>query len=313
MYIVDLQTSNPINDGIAAATDVSLHFSPPNQATIAEAEQPSLATQDLVEIHVATIFKMESIFRSVRETYEAREQVREVIREQRNAAENVVREAQHALVSLHTEEDLSVALAKIRPLLALTGAAVAKVEAALPEEPGSFYRYSDIWYSQRQTIVMMGVLVQFVDGDVLADVDEVCKLAGAHVHLPLEDYLMGVCNAVSDLARLSMSRVIKTDYATAARCAVFGSNVFDALKELNFRNDFLRKRYDGVKYDVKRLEEIVYDISIRGLLVTPATRAGGERGTDGNSILGDDVAASDLAADTEDKVVKRESLMDQTE
>lgn len=34
---------------------------------------------------------------------------------------------------------------------------------------------------------------------------------------------------------------------------------------LNLKNDGLRKRFDGLKYDVKKIEEIVYDISIRGL------------------------------------------------
>lgn len=27
---------------------------------------------------------------------------------------------------------------------------------------------------------------------------------------------------------------------------------------------FMRKRYDGLKYDVKKVEEVVYDLSIRG-------------------------------------------------
>jgi len=31
------------------------------------------------------------------------------------------------------------------------------------------------------------------------------------------------------------------------------------------KNDSLRKRFDAIKYDVKRCEEIVYDLSIRGL------------------------------------------------
>lgn len=37
---------------------------------------------------------------------------------------------------------------------------------------------------------------------------------------------------------------------------------------LNLKNDGLRKRFDALKYDVKKIEEVVYDIKIRGL--TPA-------------------------------------------
>lgn len=43
---------------------------------------------------------------------------------------------------------------------------------------------------------------------------------------------------------------------------------------LNLKNDSLRKRFDALKYDVKKIEEVVYDLSIRGL--TPGGVAGGE-------------------------------------
>lgn len=38
---------------------------------------------------------------------------------------------------------------------------------------------------------------------------------------------------------------------------------------LNLKNDSLRKRFDALKYDVKKIEEVVYDISIRGLRPAP--------------------------------------------
>lgn len=31
------------------------------------------------------------------------------------------------------------------------------------------------------------------------------------------------------------------------------------------KNDTLRKKFDGIKYDLKKVEEVVYDLSIRGL------------------------------------------------
>ncbi len=32
-----------------------------------------------------------------------------------------------------------------------------------------------------------------------------------------------------------------------------------------YPTDWLRKRFDGIKYDLKRVEGVVYDINIRGL------------------------------------------------
>lgn len=41
---------------------------------------------------------------------------------------------------------------------------------------------------------------------------------------------------------------------------------YDFLKRLlNLKNDLLRKRYDSIKYDLKKIEEVVYDINIRKL------------------------------------------------
>jgi hypothetical protein len=34
---------------------------------------------------------------------------------------------------------------------------------------------------------------------------------------------------------------------------------------LNLKNDTLRKKFDSIKYDLKKVEEVVYDLSIRGL------------------------------------------------
>jgi len=35
---------------------------------------------------------------------------------------------------------------------------------------------------------------------------------------------------------------------------------------LNLKNDSLRRRFDALKYDVKKTEEVVYDLSLRKLI-----------------------------------------------
>jgi predicted translin family RNA/ssDNA-binding protein len=86
------------------------------------------------------------------------------------------------------------------------------------------------------------------------------------VRIELEDYLVGLCNLVSELSRMSVNRVTIGDFEFAVQAAKFCSEILAGFRLLNFRNDYLRRRFDGMKYDVKKLEEVVYDISIRGLL-----------------------------------------------
>ena len=49
------------------------------------------------------------------------------------------------------------------------------------------------------------------------------------------------------------------------RIGAFVLEVNTGLRLLNFKNDNLRKRYDGVKYDMKKIEGVIYDLRVRGL------------------------------------------------
>ena len=46
---------------------------------------------------------------------------------------------------------------------------------------------------------------------------------------------------------------------------------------LNLKNDNLRKKFDGIKYDLKKVEEVVYDLSIRGLNKPVGKQAEGDK------------------------------------
>ena len=52
-------------------------------------------------------------------------------------------------------------------------------------------------------------------------------------------------------------------------------------RQLNLKNDNLRKKFDGIKYDLKKVEEVVYDLSIRGLNKPVVKKVeGGEEGAE---------------------------------
>lgn len=42
--------------------------------------------------------------------------------------------------------------------------------------------------------------------------------------------------------------------------------MFSGFQILNLKNDVLRKRVDALKYRVKEVEDVVYDLSLRGLI-----------------------------------------------
>jgi len=74
-----------------------------------------------------------------------------------------------------------------------------------------------------------------------------------------------VISLVSELSRLSVNLVTLGDFDGPFRISFFVRDLFTGFSILNFKNDNLRRRFDAIKYDLKRIEEVVYDISLRGL------------------------------------------------
>ena len=56
------------------------------------------------------------------------------------------------------------------------------------------------------------------------------------------------------------------DYQSPLAIAKFIGDLDAGFRLLNLKNDNLRKRFDGLKYDLKKCEEVVYDITLRGLV-----------------------------------------------
>lgn len=209
---------------------------------------------------------LEATFAEVTAVLTAQDETRDRIRAVRDVADTEVRRAVRALAALHLAPDMAGAAAAAAEKLSACGAALKAVEDACPDEPGALFQYHDIWRGALQQAAYACVLLEFVAAGGLAGRERVVSMLGADLRLPLEDYLWAVCHAVSELPRLAMNRVTLGDYVTPKRNAQFAANVFDAFLQCNFRNDFLRKKFDGMKYEVKKLEELIYDLSVRGLL-----------------------------------------------
>jgi hypothetical protein len=59
--------------------------------------------------------------------------------------------------------------------------------------------------------------------------------------------------------------VTQGDYSRPVQIAKFIKHVHAGFQILNLKHDSLRKRSDGIKYRVKEVEDVVYDLSLRGL------------------------------------------------
>ena len=148
-----------------------------------------------------------------------------------------------------------------------SGNVFASLNRAVPIE--SYYKYSNMWQQKSSQLSFLCALKHWLETGELISLEKVQEQLGMTnltVHIPLEDYLHGVCNLFSELSRLCVNSVTRGDFNTPVRIKDFLIELNGAFRLLNFKNDNLRKRFDGLKYDIKKVEEIVYDLSVRGLI-----------------------------------------------
>ncbi|VDO78512.1 unnamed protein product [Onchocerca flexuosa] len=84
-------------------------------------------------------------------------------------------------------------------------------------------------------------------------------------HLDVEDYLFGLLQLANELSRFSINAVVVGNSILPFKIADFLYDLDAKFRLLNLKNDGLRRRYDALKYDVQRAEQVVYDLTIRGL------------------------------------------------
>lgn len=78
-----------------------------------------------------------------------------------------------------------------------------------------------------------------------------------------DEYLGGLLDFAGELNRLAVARATKRDVVSVQHCR----EVLDALNGqfllVNFRNGALRQKYDGLKYSLQKVENLLYELSLR--------------------------------------------------
>lgn len=135
----------------------------------------------------------------------------------------------------------------------------------------SYWRYSNSWSHTNSWISFQAAFIIYLESEKLATRPEVAEIMGLKTtppgfYLDIEDYLHGLTYLSNELSRFAVNSVTSDDYNRPIRIAEFISSLNMGFRMLNLKNDGLRKKFDSLKYDLKKVEEVVYDLSIRGLI-----------------------------------------------
>jgi len=213
-----------------------------------------------------------NVFLLYNEYMENEQSVREEIRSLVRELEQTAREMITILQSVHQQDgirNISTICEKTRGYFPAIKDHYAALAAKVPKD--QYYRFHDHWRFVTQRVAFVTALLVFLEKEELASQQTVAQTMGIVISkeegfmLDLEDYLAGLLTLSSELSRFVVNSVTAGDYGRPFRVANFLNELSSGFRLLNLKNDSLRKRFDGLKYDLKKVEEVVYDLSIRGL------------------------------------------------
>ncbi|CAL8389196.1 translin [Gadus morhua] len=216
------------------------------------------------------------MFADIQGFLSADQDIREDIRKVVQQLEQAAREILTLLQSVHQPtgfKEIPTKCAKAREMFCTVRTHMADLKTKFPAE--QYYRFQEHWRFVLQRLAFLATFVGYLECEALVTREEAAKIIGIEVvreegfHLGVEDYLAGVLIMASELSRLAVNSVTAGDYSRPLRISNFINELDSGFRLLNLKNDPLRKRYDGLKYDVKKIEEVVYDLSIRGLSKEP--------------------------------------------
>ncbi|XP_059646861.1 uncharacterized protein LOC132293407 [Cornus florida] len=189
--------------------------------------------------------------------------------------ESATRLMHSSLLLVHQSRPIPDVLEKAKAQIGALKELYNRLAEILHECPGQYYRYNGDWRSETQTVVSLLAFMHWLEtGSLLMHTEAEGKLGldASEFGLDIEDYLIGICFMSNELPRYVVNQVTSGDYDCPRKVLKFLTDLHAAFRMLNLRNDFLRKKFDGMKYDLRRVEEVFYDVKIRGLAVNGAAQ-----------------------------------------
>nr|GMC82204.1 translin [Ipomoea batatas]GMC90486.1 translin [Ipomoea batatas] len=212
--------------------------------------------------------KLEKQFDEFRKNLLDSSSLRDRIRAVAMEMESTSRLIHSTLLLVHQSRPVPEVLEKANVHIGVLKELYSKLLEVLRECPGQYYRYHGDWRSETQTVVSLLAYMHWLEKGTLllhSEVEEKLGLNPSDFGLDTEDYLIGICFMSNELPRYVVNRVTAGDYDCPRQVLKFMTDLHAAFRMLNLRNDFLRKKFDGIKYDLRKVEEVYYDVKIRGL------------------------------------------------
>lgn len=86
-----------------------------------------------------------------------------------------------------------------------------------------------------------------------------CKELGV---VAAEEYLLGLCDLTGELMRYAVLQATARDKKAVENARNMIDAIYGQFVMFDFRNSELRKKYDAIKYNLQKVENVLYDMAL---------------------------------------------------
>ncbi len=79
-----------------------------------------------------------------------------------------------------------------------------------------------------------------------------------------EHYLLGIIDLTGELGRKAVQLAGKDEFKYVVEIKETVAEIYGMLLKFDFRDSNMRRKFDSVKYDLKKLEDMVLDLKLKG-------------------------------------------------
>ena len=83
-----------------------------------------------------------------------------------------------------------------------------------------------------------------------------------------ENYIAGLCDLSGEIIRKAVNAAINDDAQTVVNAKKLVETLYYGLLQFDFRNGELRRKFDGLKYDLKKMEDLMLSLKLQGKIQT---------------------------------------------
>lgn len=117
---------------------------------------------------------------------------------------------------------------------------------------------------EKRSGFLSNAIQSFTEARMMQHFFENGSLAAPSVLQPCsdEEYLMAALGFAQQLSRYCVGRACESDKASISICREIIVQLNEKMLEMDFRNGPVRRKYDGLKYALKNIEDVTYELSL---------------------------------------------------